>query len=70
MSRSALQIHAWQDPSTDKWTAVASMGTGRWGLGLASLRYLYAAGGYDGNSTLASAERYARRDSAEQLFYI
>ena len=51
------------------------MGTARDSLGLASLgNHLYAAGGYQplvpNIVALATAERYVRRNSAEQLFYI
>ena len=50
-----LQIRAWQDPSADTWAAVGSMGTARWGLGLASLgNHLYAAGGYDSSSNTSA----------------
>ena len=50
------------------------MGTVRYMLGLASLgKYLYAAGGQGGPlniTVLATAERYASRDSAEQFLHI
>ena len=52
-----LRIHAWQDPSADTWAPVASMGTTRAGLGLASLgNHLYAAGGQNSNGYLATVE--------------
>ena len=57
MSRSAL-ANSWQDPSTDTWAPVGSMGTPRAGLGLASLgNHLYAAGGMDSSkNAIATVE--------------
>ncbi len=47
------------DSKTNKWEAVASMGTQRGYLGVAVYGgHLYAVGGYDGSSWLSSVERY------------
>lgn len=46
------------EPNANKWQQVSSMTTPRLGVGVASLGgYLYAVGGSDGDSPLASAER-------------
>ena len=51
-------FHSRYDPTTNKWQQVSSMKTPRLGVGVASLGgYLYAVGGSDGESPLASAER-------------
>ena len=48
------------NPSADTWTAVASMGTARWGLAVGVLSgRLYAVGGGSTSSTsLSSVEAY------------
>lgn len=49
------------DPKSNKWHQVSSMTTPRLGVGVASLGgYLYAVGGSDGDTPLASAERWVR----------
>lgn len=51
------------DPNINKWKQVNSMTTPRLGVGVASLGgYLYAVGGSDGDSPLASAERLVSHD--------
>ena len=46
------------DPKMNKWHRVSAMTTPRLGVGVASLGgYLYAVGGSDGESPLATAER-------------
>ncbi len=48
------------DPDTDEWTTLASMNVKRSRVSLvANCGRLYAVGGYDGNTNLASMEVYA-----------
>ena len=47
------------DPQLDEWTEVASLKSPRGGVGVATLgKYLYAAGGNDGSTSLQTVERY------------
>ena len=47
------------DPQTNAWTPLAAMGTARNAFAMAAVQgKLYAAGGYDGNNLLATAEAF------------
>ena len=47
------------DPQSDEWTEVASLCSKHEGVGVASLgRFLYAAGGSNGNTSLQTVEKY------------
>ena len=47
------------DAAADRWTAVASMGSKRDGVGVGVVDgVLYAVGGWNGSSNLSSVERY------------
>ena len=47
------------DPQTDEWTEVASLKSPRGGVGVATLgKFLYAAGGNDGSTSLQTVERW------------
>ena len=46
------------DPQLDEWTEVASLKSPRGGVGVCTLRkYLYAAGGNDGSTSLQTVEK-------------
>ena len=52
------------DPDTDEWTTLASMNIKRSRVSLvANSGRLYAVGGYDGNSNLASMEVYSAEEN-------
>jgi len=60
------------DSAKNEWEEVASMGTKRWGVGVAVYGgHLYAVGGYNGRVWLSSVERYdSEKDKWEKVAYM